>query len=157
MTNEVSNERRRLTDSPEDSQFDGPAKLSTQTIESLFARFAAIYGVKFADQWAGIDQAAVKATWASGLSELRREEIVSGLQSLVRSGRPFPPTLPEFYALCRPKIEIPPANDHAGLDALARKHGVSTAGCDSYFALRQRLIERVNGNRGASALLEDRG
>src|SRR5690348_2728885 len=115
----------RFEDSPEDSQPNGAAGSSTRMIESLFAKFAAIYGNKFADQWAGIDEGKVKATWAEALSELDRSEIVAGLQSLVRSGSPFPPTLPEFYALCRPKIDIPPVSDHAGLDALARQHRIS--------------------------------
>ena len=121
-------------------------------VEVLFAKMAAIYGVKFADQWAGIDLVAIKATWAEALAELDGSEIAAGLRQLVRNGSPFPPTLPEFYALCRPKIDVPPVSDHAGLDAIARKFGVSTSGCDSYHALRQRIIERVNGDRGRDAL-----
>ncbi len=122
----------------------GNRELSTRTVELLFAKFAAIFGTKLADQWAGIDLEKVKETWTQSLSELTRQEIVSGIQTMVRAGKPFPPTLPEFYGYCRPKVEVPSATDHAGLDAMARRMNVSTAGCDSYFALRQRLISRGN-------------
>lgn len=117
--------------------------MSIRRIESLFAKFSAIYGAKFADQWAGIDQGKVKSTWAQGLAELRSGEIVEGIERLIRGGSPFPPTLPEFFRHCRPRIEIPPVGDHAGLDEFARRFAVMTAGCDSYYALRQRICERM--------------
>lgn len=97
--------------------------------------------------WSGIDPDELVAAWAEELADLDRSELVAGLSAIVRSGSPFPPTLPEFYAACRPKIEVPPTNDHAGLDALARSLRVSTAGCASYHALRMRIIERANGAR----------
>ena len=114
-----------------------------QKVDGVFARLAAMYGSKFADQWASVDASIVKATWGAALDELGNDEIAAGLQALVRRGSPFPPTLPEFYALCRPRVEVPPESDHAGLDAMARRLSVSTAGCQNYFALRQRLLERV--------------
>lgn len=106
-----------------------------------------MYGTKFSDHWEGADFAQVKATWAEALAGLTRAEIVSGIQGLVTSGKPFPPTLPEFYGLCRPRIDVPPVNDHPGLDGMAARLGISSAGCDSYYALRQRIMERVMAQR----------
>ena len=85
------------TASPAASDSKTQTRKPARLIEHLFAKFAAIYGVKFADQWAGIDLAAVKATWTESLAGLARDEIVAGIQGLVESGKPFPPTLPEFY------------------------------------------------------------
>jgi hypothetical protein len=129
-------------------------KPSTRTIENLFAKFAAIYGVKFADQWAGINHDAVKATWEQGLADLRRDEIVAGIQRLILCGKPFPPTLPEFYVMCRPRVDVPPEKDHDALDDMARKHGISTVGCASYHALRARIVERLAPNNAALRALE---
>lgn len=99
-----------------------------------------MYGAKLADQWAGCDLDQVKAAWDEGLAGLEIDEVRAGIAAAVRSGKPFPPTLPEFYVMCRPKIDVPPVNDHAGLDRLARLLGVS-ANCHSYFELRQRLLD----------------
>ncbi len=102
-----------------------------------------MYGAKFADHWSGVSTDLVRATWGEALATLTRHEIGIGLRALVQSGKPFPPTLPEFYGLCRPRVEVPPLNDHVGLDALARQLRVSTAGIDSYFALRQAIFDKL--------------
>jgi hypothetical protein len=112
-------------------------------IEHLFDKFIAIFGIKLGDQWANVDLDKIKAAWAEALAELSRTEMVYGIQNMIRSGKPFPPTLPEFYAFCRPRIDVPPANDHAGLDALGARLGVSTTGCGSYHAFRQKIIEAI--------------
>ena len=127
-------------------------RLSTEVIEHLFAKFVAIFGTKLADQWAGTDLEKVKATWAEALSELERAEIVLGIQAMVRSGKPFPPTLPEFYAFCRPPIDVPPSTDHAALDALGRRLGVSSANCPSYSAFRSRIVEAIADGRALPKL-----
>ena len=40
-------------------------------------------------------------TWAIGIGQLVNHEIGRGLTALKDGGKPFPPTLPEFMALCR--------------------------------------------------------
>lgn len=72
-------------------------------VERLFERFAAMYGGKFLDLWRDMDVAAVKSAWAEDLAGLTVDEIKSGLAAL--KTRPWPPTLPEFIALCRPAID----------------------------------------------------
>ncbi len=124
-----------------------PAELTTGIIENLFAKFVAMYGTKLADQWAGANLEQVKSTWAQALSELSRPEIVDGIQRLIRSGKPFPPTLPEFYGYCRPPVTIPPVTDHRGLDALAHDLGVSSSNCPSYHSLREKIAEAIADRR----------
>ena len=63
-------------------------------------RFSGMYGSKFADLWRGCDLSAVKAIWAEDLAGYSGNEIRFGIG--VCKGRVFPPTLPEFCAMCRP-------------------------------------------------------
>ncbi len=60
---------------------------------------AAHYGARFADAWHGVDAAEMKAAWAQKLGGLTPQQIKRGLDGLEQSK--FPPTLPEFIALCR--------------------------------------------------------
>ena len=41
-------------------------------------------------------------TWALGLIDITSEELACGLRACVSSGEAWPPSLPEFRALCRP-------------------------------------------------------
>lgn len=76
-------------------------------IERVFGRFEDFYGAKFLDMWRGSDMLRVKRTWAMklvGFSD-QPERISFALNALEH--HPFPPTLPEFLALCR---QAPPPN-----------------------------------------------
>ena len=46
----------------------------------------------------------VKAVWARELADFSKTEILCGLNAC-RSGRRFPPSLPEFLELCRPPMD----------------------------------------------------
>lgn len=81
-------------------------------VERLFARFTAIYGAqKVAAMWAVADgtdsrrveeaTAAVKAEWAQQLGRFNGGTIAVAVQAVIDSGRQWPPTLPEFVAICR--------------------------------------------------------
>lgn len=72
--------------------------------EKLFARLAAMYGARLADMWQGSNAEAVKAVWTSDLSAFTLEEIRDGIERLKDSGNGFPPTLPEFRAMCRASV-----------------------------------------------------
>lgn len=61
------------------------------------------YGVKFADAWRGCDMETVKADWAEALRDYSVVELRAGIEGL--KTRPWPPTQPEFLALCRPAID----------------------------------------------------
>ena len=55
----------------------------------------------------------VAVTWGKALSGIAGEQIATGLRSCVASGEAWPPTLPEFRAMCLGKKTG--LNDH-GLD-----------------------------------------
>jgi hypothetical protein len=77
--------------------------LPEEWIKSLFSRMTNVYGVKFLDQWAGIDPDAVKREWAVDLAGLSDDQLRAGVLGL--RTRPWPPTLPEFIALCCPPVD----------------------------------------------------
>lgn len=70
---------------------------------------SAHYGARFADAWRGTDPASVKTVWAKELGRFTPDQLKHGIESLAQCK--FPPTLPEFIALCK----------HAPSYAYARK------------------------------------
>lgn len=94
-------------------------------IDSLFARMSAMYGAKFADLWRGTDLAVVRRLWGVELASVSRDELKAGVDALVK--RPFPPTLPEFLALCRP-----PVNYDAALYEAAQQMRLRADGRDEW-------------------------
>ena len=75
--------------------------MSEVLIARLFSRFAALYGAqKVGAMWHGADIAEVKSVWAAQI-EPHKDVLRDAIQSLINQGREWPPTLPEFVALCR--------------------------------------------------------
>ena len=106
---------------PDPSMDQGPSKeqgasspaesskaLPGEWVERIFQIMAANYGARFADAWRGVDAETVKAVWAKKLGALKPEQIRRGIASLEQCK--FPPTLPEFMALC--KQAVPQAHVH---------------------------------------------
>lgn len=76
--------------------------IPTAWVDRLFDRFTAIYGAqKVAAMWGGADLAEVKALWAQQLGRFTGGTIAVAVQAVIDSGRQWPPTLPEFVAICR--------------------------------------------------------
>ena len=73
---------------------------SCESVEALFSEFAALYGARFADMWKHSNLDLVMRSWANALSGYKVGEVKAGL--LACRAKPWPPTLPEFLALCRP-------------------------------------------------------
>lgn len=76
--------------------------LSTQpstVISKLWRRMQHIYGHKWESAHGLTDK---ENTWAIGLADMTVEEIGIGLNECVHRADPWPPSLPEFRALCRP-------------------------------------------------------
>jgi hypothetical protein len=90
-------------------------------VKRLFQRLSAMYGQKFANQWAGLDMAAMEDVWADDLAGFCANEIIAGLEAC--KSRPFPPTLPEFMTLCRPGMDPVVAHSEAVLGMQERKRG----------------------------------
>lgn len=78
--------------------------LPSAWVDRLFQRFSVMYGKHWADQWEGVPMADVKDAWRTELGGIRGEQLGKALQSCGK----FPPTLPEFVALCRQAV-TPPA------------------------------------------------
>lgn len=88
-----------------------PVKLSAlpdSWVERIFSRMAALYGTLFSDRWRDADLSEVKAVWAEELASFSDNPECYGLalKALV-DGYKFPPTLPEFVALCRASYKRP--------------------------------------------------
>ena len=66
----------------------------------LWRKMAAIYGARFLDMWRDVDARDVQAMWTEGLraADITREALMRGLSKLYHTK--YPPTLPEFIALC---------------------------------------------------------
>jgi hypothetical protein len=75
--------------------------MSTTWADRLFLRLAAIYGhQKLSAMWPSDDQE-VRQTWEEQLRRFSPEVLRKAIQALLDAGREWPPTLPEFVAICR--------------------------------------------------------
>ena len=93
-------------------------RLPDHWVESLLARMLAIYGQKFRSQWADVPAESMRETWAVALGRFDGERIKWALDQMIATC-PWPPTLPEFAALCRqaprdepvklPAPDVPPS------------------------------------------------
>ena len=72
--------------------------LPSAWINRLFDRFAVMYGKHWLDLWADVPMADVKDAWRTELGGCTGEQIGAALKACGT----FPPTLPEFLALCKP-------------------------------------------------------
>ena len=70
-------------------------------VAKIFDHMSGLYGSKFADLWNGSNVDSVRRMWAvklAGFADMPKaiKEALDALDS-----KPYPPTLPEFLALCR--------------------------------------------------------
>ena len=104
-------------------------EIPKEWIDRLFARLWAWYGKMIEERW-GDDTALAKAIWREDLVGLSLAQLKAGIDAC-RNHCKFPPTLPEFRALC--------LESHGVVDAKARwescrKHNYS---CDAeYWAVQ---------------------
>ncbi len=106
-------------------------------VDRLFQCLGAMYGKAWLDMWTGAPMADVKSEWARRLDGIEPGAIRLALDALVASGKPFPPTLPEFVSLCRQFIRRGPHRL-----ALAEPR---TAPPADVFANLRRQLERNEG------------
>lgn len=83
-----------------------PNELPSSWVAALFARFSAMYGKHWLDMWADVPIADVKDAWQSGLAGMSGDAIKRALAHCETHNK-FPPTLPEFAALCREFRPVP--------------------------------------------------
>lgn len=77
-----------------------PSALPESWVDKLFARFAAMYGRHWFDQWADVPMPDVKAAWREDLARMSGDQIRKALEHCKAQCK-FPPTCPEFVALCK--------------------------------------------------------
>lgn len=132
---------------------DWPANaLPEAWIDSLFGRMIGSYGSKFADLWRGTDLQSVRRLWATELAELTREELKLGAESL--RTRPFPPTLPEFFALCRPAVNYDAALYEAAQQLHLRDEGKDQWSNPAFYWAALKVGEFDMRNLGHGQLLK---
>lgn len=90
-------------------------------VAKIFDHMSGLYGSKFSDLWRGSDLGTVRRMWAEKLSGFATmpKAIKEALDAL--DDKPYPPTLPEFLAMCReagrrhegnkPSIEYKPTQE----------------------------------------------
>lgn len=75
--------------------------LPSEWVSRLFSRFQAIYGNKVATMWADADLNEVRAVWGDGLGHYDAVDIKRSLETMIVAYPDYPPTLPQFVAMCR--------------------------------------------------------
>jgi len=76
-------------------------------VKKLLSKIAAMYGQKFANQWASVPEADMVEMWGDAIGpyidagEHQGRRIKWALTEIRESGSPFPPTLPEFVGLLK--------------------------------------------------------
>lgn len=99
----------------------GRPQLRRDIIERLLLRLAALYGVKFNEAYASLPMANLTQLWAEELASFSLDELNRGINGCRL--REWPPTLPEFMVLCRPRIHPEEAYHEALANLALRAQG----------------------------------
>jgi hypothetical protein len=97
------------------------APLPESWVEQLFQKMLLDYGKKFTDMWGAADMDVMITHWSRELGAFSDAELQRGWQAMERMN--WPPSLPEFKALCRPPIDPMVAFHEAQAGMLARAAG----------------------------------
>lgn len=82
-----------------ESHLPGQA-LPENVVHRLWSRMAEVYGQKWTSAF-GVDATTgAGATWAKGLAGISAAQIGAGIAAAMSSADPWPPSLPQFRALC---------------------------------------------------------
>ena len=76
-----------------------PTAKPSKVAATFWLRMTEIYG----HRWTSAHGETPTELWSTALSALSGEQIRVGLMACLDSGEPWPPSLPEFVAWCRPK------------------------------------------------------
>lgn len=76
--------------------------LNGRQVSAFWKRMAEMYG----HRWTSAQGETPNATWSKAISALQPDEIRTALSACLKRADPWPPSLPEFLAMCRaPKRE----------------------------------------------------
>jgi hypothetical protein len=89
-----------------------PTKRDAQVMARIWQRMGEIYGHRWASAWGESSNpdgtlTSAASTWLDGLRDMELEQIGKGFEKMVKNGMEWPPTLPEFVAMCREKPLAP--------------------------------------------------
>jgi hypothetical protein len=104
-------------DSPKPAS--GSSRLPAPVLAELWVRMLAIYGYRWESAYGRAPEGVAADTWAAGLTGLQPREIGTGFDACLTSSDGWPPSLPEFRAMC------------LGIPTLARVKLEARAGCPS--------------------------
>lgn len=107
---------------------------------------AEIYGHRWTSAYGDNPNEGAALTWAKGLGGMRPQQLADGLRNCIASADPWPPTLPEFRAMCLniPTLALVRHELHEATPVRSLFTGLVWQGIDSY-ALR--LASREAGDR----------
>lgn len=97
----IAQHLRSSGSAPSPSQEPQPTTLGPNAMRTFWVRMAEIYGHKWTSAYgddSGPEGAA--GTWAKGLAGVTPAQVSTGLQACLVAIDPWPPTLPEFRAMC---------------------------------------------------------
>lgn len=82
-------------------------ELAPRAVAALWGRFAHLYGFRFENAYgpALAEDGSLKpvaATWAKALAGLHGDDLARGLRACLEKSDGWPPSLPEFLAMCKP-------------------------------------------------------
>lgn len=69
-------------------------------IRTLWLRMGEIYGHRWSSAYGESAELGAGATWGKGLADCSPRQIANGLSAALVSADPWPPTLPQFRAMC---------------------------------------------------------
>ena len=77
--------------------------MDTSAIRHIIREMQMLYGNAFKAKWGDIPLRDMEDFWERKLAGFSREELGRGFKALAK--QKYPPTLPEFMALCRPPVD----------------------------------------------------
>lgn len=89
-----------------------PEEQQIRAITRLWQRMTQLWGHRHLSAWGQCADANGNLTdtaelWLQGLGRFTLPEIADGVTEMVEKGQEWPPTLPEFMAMCKPKRLAP--------------------------------------------------
>lgn len=82
------------------------------TVDYIITHMRMLYGERFNSQWKTVPPEEMRRVWGHYVQGYTQEELKRGLNELMN--HPFPPTMPQFFMLCRPRLNA----DSAFVEAL---------------------------------------
>ena len=76
------------------------SELPKAVIDRVWLRMTEIYGHKWTSSYGTSD---TDGTWAKALADMSNDDLKAGFFACLHSGEAWPPSLPEFRVMCRPK------------------------------------------------------